>query len=128
MWFRQPPPKPPLSAGGSAEASAERYLQARGLVTVCKNYRARTGEIDLIMRQGDTLVFIEVRLRSHRGFSSAAESVNLRKQQKLIRTAQIYLQEHRLLDSQACRFDVMAINSKAPRDEDIEWISGAFDA
>ena len=127
MWFRKPTPVQ-ANRGETAEASAERYLRARGLESVCKNYRARTGEIDLIMRQGDTLVFVEVRLRSHRGFSSAAESVNLRKQQKLINTAQLYLQQHQLLESQACRFDVIAINHLEAKDTDIDWIIGAFEA
>ncbi len=127
MWFRKSP-SPPSSRGDTAEAYAEQYLRARGLICIEKNFRARTGEIDLIMNQGDTLVFVEVRLRSHRGFSSAAESVNLRKQHKLINTAQLYLQQHKLLEFRACRFDVVAINQLPAVDTDIDWIVGAFDA
>jgi len=127
MWFRKSSAPETTNRGAQAEAVAAAFLEARGLECLSQNYRARTGEIDLIMRERDTLVFVEVRLRSHKAFSSAAESVNLRKQRKLIATAQLYLQEHNLLERHACRFDVVAINQLPPKTADIEWIVGAFD-
>lgn len=113
------------SIGSDAEARAESFLLHQGLVTHCKNYRCKLGEIDLVMQHGETLVFVEVRLRSNPRFSSAAESVNGRKQQKIIRTAQLYLQQRQLTERVPCRFDVVALardDSTAPP----EWIRDAF--
>jgi putative endonuclease len=123
MWFNKEDKKQP-TAGERAEQCAETYLHQQGLTTCAKNYRCKLGEIDLIMLHGDTLVFVEVRLRTNRHFLSAAESVTLTKQQKIIRTAQRFLQERHLLDKQACRFDVIALNSSDSNS--IEWIRNAF--
>lgn len=112
--------------GAEAETRAEKFLHARGLKSCAKNYRCRLGEIDLIMRDGETLAFIEVRLRNNPRFEHAAESVNRRKQQKIIRTAQHYLLQNQLMDKIPCRFDVVAISGT--NDTDIEWISDAFNA
>ncbi len=121
MFFTQKPGAEKTS-GELAEARAEVFLVQQGLVKRTKNYRCKLGEIDLIMQHADTLVFIEVRLRSHQAFASAAESVTIRKQQKIIKTAQYYLQEHRLMDKVNCRFDVIAFSDNgAP-----EWIKDAF--
>jgi putative endonuclease len=111
------------SQGASAEALAEQFLTQQGLRMRTRNYRCRLGEIDLIMQDGATLVFVEVRLRTNTRFCSAAESVDSRKQQKLLRAAQFYLQQHRLTESAPCRFDVVAFTgSNAPP----EWIQNAF--
>lgn len=115
---------PTLTKGDAAEALAEKFLVRQGLRTHCKNYRCRTGEIDLIMQHQDTLVFVEVRLRSNAQFCSAAESVDQRKQQKIMRTAQLYLQQKNLTDAVPCRFDVIAL-SHADSSEP-EWIQNAF--
>ena len=106
--------------GREAEARAEEYLRREGLHTVTRNYRCRSGEIDLIMRDGDHLVFIEVRYRSHSGFGGAAASVGRDKQQRLIRSAQSYLQTNRW--SGPCRFDVVAFGNGQEK----EWIRDAF--
>ena len=120
----EPVPKP--SAGALAEARAETFLLQQGLVKRAKNYRCKLGEIDLIMQQGTahdtTLVFVEVRLRSHTGFANAAESVTYRKQQKIIKTAQYYLQQHQLTDKANCRFDVIAFSDN----DNPEWSKDAF--
>lgn len=110
--------------GERAEERAQTWLQQQGLTTCAKNYRCKLGEIDLIMFHGDTLVFVEVRLRTNQHFLSAAESVTLAKQQKIIRTAQRFLQEQNLSDKYACRFDVIALNSHTS--DSIEWIRDAF--
>lgn len=111
--------------GDTAEALAEKFLIAQGLRTQCKNYRCKLGEIDLIMMQGDTLIFVEVRLRNNPNFSTAAESVTARKQQKIIRAAQLYLQQKQLTDRIACRFDIVAFSDNHP-DATPEWIPNAF--
>jgi putative endonuclease len=115
---------PTLAKGSAAEALAEEFLVREGLRTQCKNFRCRAGEIDLIMQHRETLVFVEVRLRSNTQFCSAAESVDRRKQQKIMRAAQLYLQQKNLTDAVPCRFDVIALShvgSSAP-----EWIQNAF--
>ena len=118
------PNKP--SSGELAEARAEIFLLQQGLVKRAKNYRCKVGEIDLIMQHDTvhetTLVFVEVRLRAHTGFANAAESVTYRKQQKIIKTAQYYLQQYGLTDKANCRFDVIAFSDNG----NPEWIKDAF--
>jgi putative endonuclease len=125
VFFSKTPPEPiprTAGAGALAEARAETFLLQQGLVKHAKNYRCKLGEIDLIMQHNTTLVFIEVRLRTHTGFASAAESVTVRKQQKIIRTAQHYLQQHQLTNTANCRFDVIAFSDNG----NPEWIKDAF--
>lgn len=115
------------SDGQRAEALAEAYLKDQGLNPRARNYRCKAGEIDLIMTQGETLVFVEVRLRRNSHFASAAESVDRRKQQKLLRAAQHYLLQHRLTERVACRFDIIAFNRGLDVSA-ITWLSNAFGA
>lgn len=107
--------------GDAAEETAKKYLQSSGLRLLDRNYRCRMGEIDLIMQDGDSLVFVEVRFRNKSNFGTAQASIDYHKQRKLILTAQHYLQTHR--SDSACRFDVIAINGDKNR---IEWIKNAF--
>ncbi|MCB5190484.1 YraN family protein [Methylobacillus arboreus] len=109
--------------GDDAEAIAASYLETQGLTLINRNYRCRSGEIDLIMRQGDTIVFVEVRMRSHSAFGGAAASITASKQQKLIRTAEHFLQQH---GNTACRFDAILM-TKLDTNQ-IEWIKNAFSA
>lgn len=109
--------------GAQAENNAEQFLQQQGLVLQQKNFRCKAGEIDLIMRDQQYLVFIEVRLRSNRQFSSAAESVTWKKQQKIVRAAQLYLLQHKLLDKARCRFDVVTFDRLSGQPQ---WIKDAF--
>jgi len=109
--------------GFAAEALAETFLQNHGLSLVSKNYHCSFGEIDLIMQEGTVLVFVEVRLRSHSTFGSAASSIHYKKQQKLILAAQHYLQQH---GEQACRFDAIVMSDV--NEANVEWIRNAFDA
>lgn len=113
--------------GGRQEQIAANYLQACGLRRVCSNYQCRLGEIDLIMRDGETLVFVEVRYRRQQRYGSAVASVGPAKQRRLWRCAQHYLLTRRLGNRQPCRFDVLGISA---RDEDREttfhWIRDAF--
>ncbi|HEY8353692.1 MAG TPA: YraN family protein [Methylophilaceae bacterium] len=109
--------------GTEAESAAAEYLQQKGLKLLERNHVSRYGEIDLIMQDGKTLVFVEVRLRSSSGFGGAAMSITPVKQKRIMRTAEQYLQRH---GNHACRFDVVLM-SRADG-SDIEWIRNAFDA
>lgn len=111
-----------MRPGESAERLAEDYLRAKGLKLRERNYRSPFGEIDLIMQDGEMLIFIEVRQRRNPHFGTGADSIDQRKQMRLQRTAEHYLQRQRRVP--ACRFDVVSLNATG----DIHWIPGAFDA
>ena len=106
--------------GDHAEREALGHLKKHGFQLVKQNYQAKTGEIDLIVTQGDLLVFVEVRLRRHGGYGSGADSVTERKQRKIINTAKMFLQTHQSPTWQSFRFDVVSIG------QSIDWIPGAF--
>jgi putative endonuclease len=112
-----------VAQGAAAEDLALRYLEAQGLTLVMRNFRCRTGELDLIMRDGGSLVFVEVRSRRYIRYGTPAESVTRAKQQKLLRAATFYLQRQRL--DLPCRFDVVAI-LRPGGEPHIEWIRDAF--
>ncbi len=107
--------------GAAGEGRALDYLQEQGLALVEQNFRCKSGEIDLIMRHGQTLVFVEVRARADKRFGGAAASVTPAKQRRLIRAAQFYLQRFRAMP--ACRFDVIAIDAGV-----LSWLKNAIEA
>ena len=109
------------SIGEQHEALAARHLAAHKLKMLCSNYRCRMGEIDLIALDGNTLCFVEVRYRKNRDFGGAANSVGAKKQQKIILTAQHFLQQEPQYQTSSCRFDVIAIDG-----QEINWIKDAF--
>lgn len=111
--------------GRRTERRAEHLLQQAGLRTLARNWRCKGGEVDLIMTDGATLVFVEVRRRSRRDRASAAESVDGRKRRRLVLAARRYLQT--LRREPVCRFDVVAVDG-ADGDDELRWIRGAFDA
>jgi putative endonuclease len=98
--------------GARAEAPAADYLRQQGLVLVARNFRTRQGEIDLIVRDRDTLVFVEVRLRSRSGFGGAAESITPAKRLRLTAAAQAYLAD--LGREPPCRFDAILFDGLDP--------------
>jgi putative endonuclease len=109
--------------GAQAEALACSHLERAGLKLVARNYRCPQGEVDLIMDDHDTLVFVEVRYRRSVAFGTPAETVDRRKQARLQAAA-----SHYLLTQHAdcvCRFDVVAVSG---RDARIEWLRDAFGA
>jgi putative endonuclease len=112
------------NAGLAAEKLAATFLTERGLKLVMQNFHCRFGEIDLVMTDGKTLVFIEVRLRSNARFGTAAMSITPQKQQKLILTAQFYCQQHAV--QSPCRFDVVLMN-KAEVNA-LEWIQNVIES
>jgi putative endonuclease len=117
------------NAGIAAEQLAATFLMQHGLKLITQNYHCRFGEIDLVMQDGKTLVFVEVKLRSSNQFGGAAASITPQKQQKMILTAQHYLQTQKLGDV-PCRFDVILMQSADLAATDlkhIEWIRNAFE-
>lgn len=116
--------------GNRAEQAARRFLSKQGLTLITRNYAWRGGELDLVMKDAGTLVFIEVRYRTRSGFGNSAESITWRKQQKLIRTAQHFLQQYRLTDKSACRFDIITAEPDSSRQGTLQigWIKNAFSA
>ncbi len=114
--------------GAAAEDLAERYLQRHGLVPVERNFRARGGEIDLVMREGTTLVFVEVRYRGARTYGGALASVDARKQRRLIHAARLYLARLREPEP-TCRFDVLGVApGSRPDTARVQWVRDAFSA
>ena len=111
--------------GTGAEDSALRFLERKGLQLLTRNYRCRRGEIDLVMQEGNFLVFVEVRYRKHDRYGSPAESVTTRKQQRILNAAAHYLQVAAGTNPNPCRFDVVAISAEG---ENIDWIRDAFQA
>lgn len=109
--------------GNKAEARAEAFLLARGFSLLERNFLCKVGEIDLLMRDGNCLVFVEVRFRKNANFGSALETVNHSKQKKLIAAAQFYLSRNPLPAGATVRFDVIGITG-----DDIQWVVNAFHA
>jgi putative endonuclease len=113
--------------GDYFEQSAEDFLVANGMAVIGRNYRCRAGEIDLIARHDQYLVFVEVRARSNKRYASAAASVDKRKQQRLVRSAQHFLQRNQQLSNFPCRFDVITFEPRqSPAEQSPRWIRGAF--
>jgi putative endonuclease len=112
---------PAQLAGGNAEDRAADYLAQRGLAVIARNYRTRLGEIDLIAREGEVLVFVEVRMRAGGQFGGALESITARKQRRIAAAASLYLRP--FTRPPPCRFDVVAMEYG-----DIRWLKGAFEA
>jgi putative endonuclease len=119
--------QPVIPRGQQAEEFACQYLQAQGLHLVKRNYRCVHGEIDLIMRDEHSIVFVEVRYRSSQRFGGGIESVDYHKQARLIATATHYLQHDRKAARQPCRFDVVAVSPGSEQDS-AQWIKDAFQA
>lgn len=109
--------------GAAEEQLALDYLLKQGLKLVARNFRARGGELDLVLRNAQTLVIAEVRKRSHRGFGSGADSVDARKQQRIILAARQFLMQHSEFSSLPVRFDVVGLDEQ----NRIDWIPDAFD-
>ena len=108
--------------GREAERQASEFLQGQGMRIVARNWRCRFGEIDLVARDGSTLVFVEVRARASRSFGGAAESIDYAKRRKLVAAANLFLAARKL--DAACRFDAVLIEA----DGRMRWVRDAFRA
>ncbi|MDX1491215.1 MAG: YraN family protein [Pseudohongiellaceae bacterium] len=120
---------PPRLFGQQQEQLAEQYLLNKGLSLLERNYLCKAGEIDLVMRDGENLVFVEVRYRKSPAHGSAIESITPNKKRKLIHAAQHYLLKHPKQRRFNCRFDVVGICPTSSSSQlAIQWIPAAFDA
>ncbi|MGV8861621.1 MAG: YraN family protein [Pseudomonas sp.] len=122
------PSTPRQQAGREAEAYALQHLQQQGLRLITQNWLCKRGELDLVMLDGDTVVFVEVRYRRHAGWGGALESVDVRKRGKLILAAQFFLQKESRWADSPCRFDVVAINGDPGSAPPLDWVRNAFDS
>jgi putative endonuclease len=113
------------ASGAEAERLAQKHLEQAGLRLRERNYRSPFGEIDLVMEHGETLVFVEVRMRTRPEYGAPAETVDHRKQGRLRRTAEHYLQHEPRTSNRPCRFDIVAI-TQTREGERLEWLRDAF--
>lgn len=112
--------------GLTGESRALKHLRRAGLTELARNFRCRGGELDLVMMDGQILVFVEVRQRRSGGLTSAAESVDRHKQRRIVMAASAYLSRRPELSMHTMRFDVVALNSRSAGDFTIEWLKDAF--
>lgn len=116
----------PRRAGARAESCAIDFLKSKGLIELSRNYHSRYGEIDLIMQDGQILVFIEVRYRNETQYMKPLESIDNRKVRKIIKTSQDYIQKN-ITSPRYCRFDIISLTGSLDKPI-IDWIQDAFDA
>ena len=114
------------TTGMTFEIRACKALERAGLKCLARNYTTRHGELDLIMLDGDDIVFIEVRYRRHDSHGDATSSITLGKRAKLIRAAQLWLAAHPLHALKPCRFDVISYDGHEA-DARMHWLRGAFE-
>ncbi len=112
--------------GLSREIEAREFLERRGLRCLAHNFHCRFGEIDLVMRDGATVCFVEVKYRGSRAFGGAAFALPPAKQRKLIKAAQHFVAANRSLAAAPLRFDALLIQRRADGSDDVEWIQNAF--
>ncbi len=119
------------NTGKKGENIAEKFLTNQGMVTIRRNYRNQIGEIDIITRDGDELVFVEVKTVTTDRFALPLEQVNLRKQKQVAKVAEVYLSEHPMEETadpfpiKSCRFDVVGVSIIKGR-ETVQHIKDAF--
>lgn len=123
--FSNQPSSPSQLKGLYYEKLALKHLKKQGLTLLHKNYHCRLGEIDLVLRDVDYIVFTEVRYRENTDFGNGLDSVTQIKQQKLIKTAQHYLLHHSLYEKIAARFDVVSISLSQGKPE-LVWVKNVF--
>lgn len=122
MLFGKPKPKARhLQTGIDAEEHALKFLQGQGLQLLCRNYRVKSGELDLVMKEGSAVVVVEVRFRKSEQFGGAAASINRQKQARIISATQHYVIINKL-SHLPIRFDVVAISGE----NRLNWIKNAF--
>ena len=112
--------------GKTGEALAVNFLKKNGYSILTQNYRRKFGEIDIIAREGDYLVFIEVKTRTGTSHGHPLEAVTARKQRQISKVAQCYLAENNLFDA-AARFDVVSVVVSPNKPVNVEIIPNAFD-
>ena len=122
-WIKAPTS---VSTGQATEAFAQEYLIRHGLTFIDKNVHCRQGEIDLVMQEGDTLVFVEVKYRKNNQFGGAIAAVPKAKQNKIKHCVAFFLQKANLNEyNTPCRFDVVALDGDISQPE-VTWLKNAF--
>ncbi len=121
---RSPRSEDTQQLGADAEHAAELWLQTQGLSTIARNWRCKLGEIDRIMWDRNTVVFVEVRSRSRSDFGGAGSSITFAKQRRLQKAAELFLMQHPPLQRHPCRFDVMLGSGTQPAQW--QWIRNAL--
>ncbi len=121
-------PASKAAIGQNAEDIAAAFLEQQGLVVLMRNYRRKSGELDVVARDGDVLVIGEVRTRSSEAFGGAAASIDGWKRHKIIRAATQLLQQRNDLARLRVRFDVLVIHGASDAHPRVEWIKHAFEA
>lgn len=116
-----------LKIGKAAEQHALNYLKAAGLSLIAENWSCRFGEIDLIMLEHNTVVFVEVRYRKNAHFGGAIDSIDHNKRDKLVITAEYFLNEYPQWLEHSCRFDVITARPSKTQAFNLEWIQDAFE-
>ena len=112
--------------GKEAEAAAERFLRRKGYRILDRNVRVGRGELDIVARVGETLIFVEVKARRTDRYGGVAYAVTARKERQLVQLAARYLARHRL-ENQSCRFDVLLYDAGTPASPILEHIEHAFE-
>lgn len=114
-------------AGQAAERHALEYLQGQGLSLLAQNWRCKGGELDLVMLDSDTVVFVEVRYRLHANFGGALGSIDGRKQDRLVLAAESFLHKETRWANHPCRFDVIAVQGRGHSGQALQWLKNAFE-
>lgn len=123
MWFSNDDKRTEKRIkGDDKERLAEEFLSAKGFELIERNFNCKSGEIDLIMKDGEYLVFVEVRYRENNEFGGALASITPSKQRKFHRAAEFYLIKHFKNSPPACRIDAVGIEGE----NEIEWVKNAF--
>ena len=115
-----------ISLGQKGEDAAAVYLQKKGYKVLTRNYRQRFGEIDIVARDGEVLVFVEVKTRRSQRYGTPFEAVDRRKQRQLSKIALHYISHHKLYD-QSARFDIVAVTWRENGVSQIDLLTNAFD-
>ncbi|MGE7990634.1 YraN family protein [Pseudomonas sp. NPDC089554] len=121
------PQASPCTAGQAAEEQALEHLRGQGLQLLARNWRCKGGELDLVMLDTDTVVFVEVRYRLHADFGGALGSIDERKQKRLVLAASLFLQKEARWADYPCRFDVVALQGSQHAGRPFQWLKNAFE-
>lgn len=113
--------------GAYWETFASNHLSAQGLEIIARGYRCRLGELDIVCRDGDALVIVEVRARSTGAYTTALDSISRRKRQRIVNAARHFLMRHPHWFHRPLRFDVVAIDAVDTDQPRLSWVRNAFD-
>ena len=114
--------------GAHWETYAANHLRDQGLEVIARGYRCRLGELDIVCRDGDTLVVVEVRARSTGSYTTALDSISLGKRQRIVNAARHFLMRHPQWFHRPLRFDIIAVDAVDTDEPTLNWVRNAFDS